>query len=77
MTVGKSGFGAGHVAGEEFLDEYGDEYGEDDYGSQSQGAYYYAHDPANAAMLEGSGGSDEYGEDISDESGLIRQHFIQ
>jgi hypothetical protein len=29
-------------------------------------------------MLEGSGGSDEYdGEDISDESGLIRQHFIQ
>jgi hypothetical protein len=61
------------------LDEYGDEeYGDEEYGSQSQGQYYYGDNPANAAMLEGSGGSDEYdGEDISDESGLIRQHFIQ
>jgi len=29
-------------------------------------------------MIEGSGGSEEYDEeDISDESGMLRQHFIQ
>jgi hypothetical protein len=67
---------------EEFLD-YGDDYDDEEYGSQSQGAgqyYYDGRDAADARMLgmhgiEASGGSGEYEdeEDISDESGILRQ----
>jgi len=56
--------------------DYGDDYGEDDYGSQEQRYYYGEHNP-NAGMLEGSGGSGEYDdEDLSDESGMLRQQLI-
>jgi hypothetical protein len=59
------------------LDYGDDDYGEEDYGSQSQGQFYYGNN-ADAAMIEGSGGSEEYDEeDMSDESGMLRQHFIQ
>jgi len=64
---------------EEFLD-YGDDYDDEEYGSQSQGQYYYdGRDPAAARMMgmqgiEASGGSGEYEdeEDVSDESGMLR-----
>lgn len=66
---------------EEFID-YGDDYDDEDYGSESQNQYGY-YDPnsdsANAAMLagiDGSGGSDEYGEDDSEESAILRQQYL-
>ena len=59
---------------DDFMD-YGDEY-DDEYGSQEQKYFYDAHG-TNAAMIEGSGGSEEYDdEDISDESGMLRQQYI-
>lgn len=60
---------------DDFMDDgdYDDEYG------TSQEAHYYEGHGANAAMIEGSGGSEEYDdeEDISDESGMLRErHYI-
>ena len=52
------------------VDEYGD-YDDEDYGSERQGAYYVG----DGGLIEGSGTYDD--EDISDESGLIRQALIQ
>jgi hypothetical protein len=53
---------------DEFVD-YADEYDDEEYGSQN---YDYYNAAANAGMIEGSGGSyDE--EDVSDESGMVRQ----
>jgi|DEB0MinimDraft_12_1074336.scaffolds.fasta_scaffold12450_1 hypothetical protein len=61
---------------EEFVD-YGDEYDDEEYGSQEAKYFYEQQRAANAAMIEGSGGSQEYDEeDISDESGLLRQQFM-
>jgi hypothetical protein len=57
----------------EFMDDmdYDDEFGT----SQEQ----YALAAANAARIEGSGGSEDYyyEEGISDESGILRQQYIQ
>ena len=61
---------------DEFMDE-GDY--DDEYGTSGEQQYYYdAAQGANAAMIEGSGGSEEYDdEDISDESGMLRQrHYM-
>ena len=56
---------------DDFMD-YADEY-DDEYGSQDQKYYYDAHGGPNAAMIEGSGGSEEYDDEgISDESGIMR-----
>ena len=52
------------------LYDYGDDY-DDEYGSQSQQQYYMDE----AGMIDGSGTYDD--EDISDESGLLRQQYIQ
>lgn len=52
------------------MDDYGDDYDEEDYGSQSQNQFYY-EDPANAAMIDGSGRTYDDEEDISDESGQL------
>jgi hypothetical protein len=58
---------------EDFLDD-GDY--DDEYGSQEQ-EYLHGGHAANAAMIEGSGGSEEYDdEDASDESAMLRQHYI-
>jgi hypothetical protein len=54
----------------DFMDE--DDY-DDEYGTSGEQQYYYDAHGANAAMIEGSGGSEEYDEeDISDESGMLR-----
>ena len=65
-------YGARPEAEDEFVD-YGDEYDDEEYGSE-EAKYYYDQQRANAAMIEGSGASQEYDEeDISDESGMLRQ----
>ena len=55
--------------------DYGDDY-DDEYGSQS---YQYAMQAQHPDMIEGSGGSQEYydEEDISDQSGLIREEILR
>lgn len=60
---------------DDFMDDgdYDDEYG------TSQEAQYYEGHGANAAMIEGSGGSEEYDDEegISDESGMLRErHYM-
>ena len=72
VSASQLGAGARARMADDELFDYGDDYDEEDYGSQSQQNQYYVDE---AGMVDGSGTYDD--EDISDESGLIRQALIQ
>ena len=64
------GAGARARALEEEQYEFGDDYDDEDYGSERPDQYYVD----DGGLIEGSATYDD--EDISDESGLIRQALI-